>query len=125
VGLLLERCRAFVFAADEDFGIAPVEALAAGAPVIAYGRGGVIETVTPGETGVFFDRQDPDAIIGAVREFEAARGRFDPEQMRCAAEPFARPRFQRRFDALIDREWRRLVRRRTWHCAAPASPLSA
>lgn len=49
----MERCRAFVFAADEDFGITPVEAQAAGAPVIAYGKGGVLESVVPNRTGVF------------------------------------------------------------------------
>jgi glycosyltransferase involved in cell wall biosynthesis len=108
----LERCRAFVFAADEDFGIAPVEALAAGAPVIAYGKGGVLETVTAGETGVFFDRQTPDAVMRAVTDYEAMAGRFHPARLRESAEPFGPEQFRRRFEAIIDREWAQFLRRR-------------
>lgn len=119
----LERCRAFVFAADEDFGIAPVEALAAGAPVIAYGRGGVTETVTDGETGIFFDRQDVDHIVRAVLDFEAAAERFPPRRMRQAAAPFARERFQREFAALVDREWHRFLRRRSPRHTADACAM--
>jgi glycosyltransferase involved in cell wall biosynthesis len=101
----LERCRAFVFAADEDFGIAPVEALAAGAPVIAYGKGGVTETVVPGETGMFFERQDVESIARAVLEFERTHDRFHAAHMRQTAAPYGRERFQREFDDLIQREW--------------------
>jgi glycosyltransferase involved in cell wall biosynthesis len=108
----LERCKAFVFAADEDFGIVPVEAMAAGAPVIAYGKGGVLETVVPGETGVFFERQAVDSLMAAVVEFEALARRFHPEMMRQAALPFARKEFQRRFETLVAREWRKFQHRR-------------
>ncbi len=66
----MQRARAFVFAAEEDFGIAPVEAQACGTPVIAYGRGGAAETVRAGETGVFFHEQTAAAIAAAVRRFE-------------------------------------------------------
>lgn len=67
----LQRADGFVFAAEEDFGIAPVEALAAGTPVVAYGRGGARETVGPG-TGVFFESQTGEAIVEAVKRLEAA-----------------------------------------------------
>lgn len=65
----LRRARAFVFAAEEDFGIAPVEAMACGTPVIAFGRGGAAESVQDGRTGLFFAKQSPEAIRDAVRRF--------------------------------------------------------
>jgi glycosyltransferase involved in cell wall biosynthesis len=108
----LEQCRAFVFAADEDFGIAPVEAQAAGAPVIAYGRGGVTETVIPGETGRFFPEQTAASLAEAVRAFESGPVRFNPERIRQNAERFGKERFQREFAQLVDQEWARFQRNR-------------
>lgn len=99
----LERCRAFVFAALEDFGIAPVEAMAAGAPVIAYGRGGVAESVLDGETGVFFPEQTPEALVEAVLRFEASR--FHPERSRERAEAFSKERFLREFAEVVEEAW--------------------
>lgn len=99
------RCRAFVFAAEEDFGIAPVEAQAAGAPVLAYGRGGVTETVVAGETGLFFNEQTPESIIDTVRTFESGVCRFHPELLRRAAGRFGKERFQREFQACIAQQW--------------------
>jgi len=96
----LRRARAFVFAADEDFGILPVEAQACGTPVIAYGVGGARETVREGETGVFFGAQTAEALAGAVREFEAASGRFTAAACRANAERFSTARFRAEF-----REW--------------------
>lgn len=94
------RARALVYPGEEDFGIIPVEAQACGTPVIAYGRGGALETVTPlrdemteNPTGVFFDRQDTDSLKDAVRRFEAAGERLRPEAARRGAERFARPVF--------------------------------
>lgn len=97
----MERCRAFVFAADEDFGIAPVEAQAAGAPVIAYGKGGVTETVVAEETGILFSEQSVDALVAAVRQFESQRHRFDPKRIRRNAERFGKERFQEEFLAVF------------------------
>ena len=95
------RCaQAFVFAADEDFGILPVEAQACGTPVIAYGVGGARETVVEGETGVFFGSQTPEAVVGAVWEFEAVAGRFTAAVCRANAERFSVSRFRGEF-----REW--------------------
>ena len=101
----LERCKAFVFAADEDFGIVAVEAQAAGAPVIAYGKGGVTETVIPGETGLFFGQQTVESLIQAVYKFEAHEHTFDRERIRQNAERFSRKRFQREFSEFVNREW--------------------
>ena len=103
----LQRCRAFVFAADEDFGIAPVEAQAAGAPVIAYGRGGATETVIANQTGLFFDEPRVECLVEAVERFEAMARHFHPEQIRLTTHRFSRQRFQRQLAELVDREWGR------------------
>jgi glycosyltransferase involved in cell wall biosynthesis len=107
----LERAQAFVFAAEEDFGIGPVEAQAAGAPVIAYGRGGALESVVEGETGLFFYEQSAEAVAEAVLEFERRRGQFSLERIRANAERFRKERFQREFTALVEREWERFRKR--------------
>jgi glycosyltransferase involved in cell wall biosynthesis len=90
--------RAFVFAAEEDFGIAPMEAHAAGVPVIAYGAGGALETIRglddPRPTGVTFDRQEPAAIAAAVRAFEANAARISPSACRDNAARFTAARFR-------------------------------
>ena len=65
----LSRCRALIFPGEEDFGIVPVEAMAAGRPVIAYGRGGVLDTVIDGHTGIFFDDPTVDSLVGAIDRF--------------------------------------------------------
>lgn len=89
----MQKARAFVFAAEEDFGIAPVEAQACGTPVIAFGKGGTVETVISGETGVFFREQNVRSLIAAIEEFESLS--FDPLQIRKNAERFSTERFQR------------------------------
>ena len=74
----MQRARAFIFAAEEDFGIAPVEAQACGTPVIAFGSGGATETVIEGETGHLFSEQTADSLIEAVSRFERTRDRSIP-----------------------------------------------
>ncbi|NEQ30004.1 MAG: glycosyltransferase family 4 protein [Leptolyngbya sp. SIO4C5] len=98
----MQRCRAFIFPAEEDFGITPVEAQAAGAPVIAYGRGGAAETVVPGKTGVLFAEQTAASLAAAVENFEQQRSRFDSQQIRQQAEKFSRERFQQEFQTLVE-----------------------
>jgi glycosyltransferase involved in cell wall biosynthesis len=104
---LVTRCRAYLFPAEEDFGIAPVEAQAAGKPVVAFGAGGSLDTVLDGETGVLFHEQTPDAFAEAVRRLEGTT--FDPASIRANAERFAVEVFRARLVQLVDqayREWR-------------------
>jgi glycosyltransferase involved in cell wall biosynthesis len=98
----LQRARALVYAAEEDFGIVPVEAQACGTPVIAYGKGGVCETVVPGATGLFFNRQTAEALAQAVERFASVRERFVPGQIREHAEKFSADRFREEFSAFIE-----------------------
>ncbi|MXO62539.1 glycosyltransferase [Qipengyuania oceanensis] len=72
------RARAFLMTAEEDFGITPVEAMASGRPVVAYGRGGVLDSVIDGQTGILFDRQDADTLVQAVEALERFLPEFDP-----------------------------------------------
>lgn len=101
----MQQARAFIFAAEEDFGIAPVEAQACGTPVIAFGRGGVTETVLDGETGVYFNEQTPESLIKAVNQFECIRCGFDPDRIRRNAERFSVRRFRRELAELIECEY--------------------
>lgn len=107
---LLGNARAFLFAAEEDFGIAPVEAQARGVPVIAYGRGGALETIRglddDAPTGAFFGEQSAEAIVQAVRRFEANAHRIDPIACRRNAERFAERVFRDEFAEFVEREWR-------------------
>ena len=89
---LLSTCRAFVFCAEEDFGIAPLEANAHGAPVVAYGRGGSLETIVDGETGMFFHRPEPEAAAAAISACLARA--WDPRVLRRNAERFSPERFR-------------------------------
>jgi glycosyltransferase involved in cell wall biosynthesis len=95
------RARALVFPGEEDFGIVPVEAQACGLPVIAYGRGGALETVLRRETGLFFAELTEEALCGTIEEFE--RTKFLPELARRNAERFSRDRFKIEIRAAIDR----------------------
>jgi len=109
----LQRARAFVFAAEEDFGIVPVEAQACGTPVIAYGKGGVLESIrgldAPIPTGVFFEEQTVPALIGAVERFERDRGLLDPAACRLNALRFGPERFRDEFGAYVGQQWQQAV----------------
>ena len=109
----LQRARAYLFAAVEDFGISPVEALACGTPVIALRRGGVAETVrgldSEEPTGVFFDEQTAGAVAAAVRSFEGNEHRITAAACRRRSERFSAPRFRAEFSAFAVQayaEWR-------------------
>jgi len=101
----MERCRAFVFAAEEDFGIAVVEAQAAGAPVIAYGKGGATETVLDRETGILYAEQNVESLMDAVQEMESNFHAFNPKICRRNAARFSREEFQSQLRALVENEW--------------------
>jgi glycosyltransferase involved in cell wall biosynthesis len=118
----LQRAKAFVFAAEEDFGIAPLEAQACGTPVLAYAKGGVRETVQgldhPTPTGVFFDQQTVDALVGAVDRFERERHRIDSAACRENALRFRPERFRAQFEACVRQQ---LADRH--HCGTESSSL--
>ena len=109
----LQRAKAFVFAAEEDFGIVPVEAQACGTPVIAFGRGGALETVngldTTAPTGVFFDEQSAASIRLAVDAFESNSARILSVACRANAERFGAIRFRAEMATIIEREWRQFA----------------
>ncbi len=105
---LYANCRAFLFSADEDFGIAPVEAESFGRPVIAYGHGGALETVRVGDAtgrsdaGVFFPQQTVEAVIDAITRFEGGEHRFIPEKIREHSRQFDTSVFLDRMTRFID-----------------------
>lgn len=90
---LYRGARALVFPGEEDFGIAPLEALASGRPVIALARGGALETLTP-DTGLLFDAPAPEALVEALGRFDAFERTFQPAQARARAEQFSEERFR-------------------------------
>lgn len=97
---LIGRCRAFMFPGEEDFGIAPIQAMAAGRPVIAYAGGGALETVIPGQTGALFAEQSVAAIINAVESFDATA--VSPLAIRRHAEQFDTAVFKQKMLRFID-----------------------
>ncbi len=105
---LMAAARAFIFAAEEDFGIVPVEAQAQGTPVVALGRGGLCETIIttgPQPTGMFFDRPDPQAIAATLDLFMQIEPLFLPEACHANAQRFAEARFDAAFGASVRRHY--------------------
>ena len=107
--VLLEHMRnakAFVFAAEEDFGISPVEAQACGTPVIAYAKGGALETICgldhPTPTGVFYHQQTVSALVAAIGEFENAKPRISAQACRTNAERFSCERFEQEIKDFVE-----------------------
>jgi len=105
----MQKARAFIFAAEEDFGIVPVEAQACGTPVIAFGRGGATETVIDGQTGLLFDEQTIASLSDAVKRFETMT--FDPADCRTNALRFSPDRFRHEFTTFVDSEWEKFEAR--------------
>ncbi len=93
------RCRALIFPGEEDYGIVPVEAQGCGAPVIAYGKGGALETVAANVSGIFFDQLTVDDLVGTLWGFEGTA--WDSARIRARAEYFSEPRFRAEFDRFI------------------------
>lgn len=91
--------KAFLFAAYEDFGVTPVEALASGTPVVAYRKGGALDYVVPGKTGVFFDEQTPESLEAAIQSLETMS--FKEATIRAKAEEFSPKNFQKKLHDLI------------------------
>jgi glycosyltransferase involved in cell wall biosynthesis len=97
----MQRAKAFVFAAEEDFGITPVEAQACGTPVIAFGKGGALETIIDGKTGLFFAEQSMESLQEAVERFDQSQETFLPQVCRANAERFSESVFHERFKQLV------------------------
>lgn len=115
----MASARAFLFPGEEDFGITPVEAQAAGTPVIAYGKGGALETVVPprggsyeGATGIFFPQPSAESLAEALALFDREGHRFDPAAGRANARRFSTGRYVAEMKSLIESEWEAFVGRR-------------
>ena len=101
---LFLRCKALIFPGIEDFGITPLEAMAAGIPVIAYGEGGACESITE-KTGLLFKPQTTEALVQAVRQLEQGKVSFREEDCRAQAAQFSREKFQNDFSAAVQKAW--------------------
>ena len=93
------ECRALIFPGEEDFGIVPVEVMAAGRPVIAFGRGGAIDTVIEGQTGLLFEEQSVDCLVDAIQRFDAQA--FSSDAIQTHARKFSKSAFQEHFKAAL------------------------
>jgi glycosyltransferase involved in cell wall biosynthesis len=119
----LRRARAFVFAAEEDFGIAPLEAQSCGTPVLAYAKGGALETVRgledPSPTGVFFQEQTVASLEDAIERFEREEGRIDAHACRQNALRFSAERFRDELQRYVQDRWRLAQTRRNPRLLTP------
>lgn len=99
----LQKCRALIFCAEEDFGIIPVEAQACGRPIIAFGKGGALETVVNEKTGVFFEEQSVESLVKAIEKFEKLdkENTFNPKKIREHAEKFSAENFRKNLSEQI------------------------
>jgi glycosyltransferase involved in cell wall biosynthesis len=100
----MQKAKAFVFAAEEDFGIVPVEAQSCGTPVIAFGKGGALETVIDGETGLFFHKQDVPSLLEAIEKFEKLT--FNYTVIRENALKYSKQRFEKEMKEFVEEQYR-------------------
>lgn len=102
---MMQKAKAFIFAAEEDFGITPVEAQACGTPVICLGRGGTKETVLDMITGVHFMEQSVEALLEAVDKFEKSSYNFEPTKIRENAQRFSKERFEKEIKEFVEQKY--------------------
>lgn len=102
-----QDCRALIFPQKEDFGVTPLEAQAAGKPVIAYGAGGALETVIEGKTGEFFRPQTADALTSVLKKVDSKR--YQSEDCRQQAEKFSKKRFQTELKGFVERVYEKYL----------------
>ena len=95
------NAKAFLFPGNEDFGITPVEAQSAGIPVLAYGKGGALETVIDGKTGMFFPEHTVESLMECIEGFEEHGVSWDKEEIRKHSESFSRERFLKNFSEFL------------------------
>jgi glycosyltransferase involved in cell wall biosynthesis len=115
----LQGARALLFPGEEDFGIVPVEAMAAGCPVIAYGAGGALESIEDGESGLFFREQSADALLDAIKRFERLENTFDPAVLIRQARRFGPERFAAGIRAQVESLLGNEPIRSTRNCQVP------
>lgn len=101
---IYQNAKALIFPQMEDFGIVPLEAMACGTPVIAYGQGGALETVKDGKSGLFFKEQTAASLVKAVKAFE--KKRFSPEKVAETVKSFSSARFQRELRHFVEKAWK-------------------
>jgi glycosyltransferase involved in cell wall biosynthesis len=104
----LSECRALIFPGEEDFGIVPLEAMSAGRPVIAYKAGGAEETVSDGESGVFFEKQTSDFVVQAVKRFQFQT--FNKNKIREHAERFDKKVFEQKIQSFVEHKYNERLR---------------
>lgn len=107
------KCRAFLFPGEEDFGITPLEAMASGRPVIAYGKGGALETVVEGKTGIFFEEQCEESLKKALIKFENMK--FDKTEIRKHAEKFDEEIFKKKISNFINNKQNEFKKQKKWN----------
>jgi glycosyltransferase involved in cell wall biosynthesis len=98
------KCKALIFPTEEDFGIVPLEVQACGKPVIAYGKGGALESVVENKTGIFFQESTSKCLIEAVKKFEDMK--FDPEEIRENAKRFSQKIFEDKFSKFVIKKYK-------------------
>jgi len=108
---LYSKCRAFVFAAQEDAGIVPLEAQASGRPIIAYGAGGSLETIIDGKTGLFFKEQTAESLISVVKRFRDES--FNSKEIRAHAEKFSTENFKDKMKKVVEEGYQNYIKQLT------------
>jgi len=101
------HAKALIFPQHEDFGLVPLEAQASGTPVIAYSRGGALETVVDGKTGLFFSQQTPGSLLKVVQQFDSGQHHIKADLCRQQAAKFSQTRFKRQFSDKVDTLWQK------------------